>query len=170
MKLQLFIQELNKAVEDTSMQMLNNLPRYRFITMSIVTWSIRTNRVLRDVESVRQEASLLKEQMMVVKEDIKRVSSSTSPTLPHHHPHTLTQVESDTAHSMQTLVELDRVKQRMLLSQTALQEADNWTTLSENVEEVFATGDIQQVRPIKPTEGCPHWPLAYLALPLLLGT
>ncbi len=54
-------------------------------------------------------------------------------------------MESDTAHSMQTLVELDRVKQRMLLSQTALQEADNWTTLSENVEEVFATGDIQQV-------------------------
>ncbi|XP_064395035.1 conserved oligomeric Golgi complex subunit 7-like [Halichondria panicea] len=109
MKLQLFIQELNKSVEDTSMQMLNNLPR-----------------VLRDVESVRQEASLLNEQMMVVKEDIKRV-------------------ESDTAHSMQTLVELDRVKQRMLLSQTALQEADNWTTLSENVEEVFATGDIQQI-------------------------
>ncbi len=27
MKLQLFIQELNKSVEDTSMQMLNNLPR-----------------------------------------------------------------------------------------------------------------------------------------------
>ena len=30
-------------------------------------------RVLRDVESVRQEATLLKEQMMVVKEDIKKV-------------------------------------------------------------------------------------------------
>ena len=31
-------------------------------------------RVLRDVESVRQEATLLREQMQIVKEDIKRVS------------------------------------------------------------------------------------------------
>ena len=37
------------------------------------------------------------------------------------------------------------MKQRMLQSRTALQEADNWTTLSENVEEVFATGDVQKV-------------------------
>ena len=34
-------------------------------------------RVLRDVESVRQEATLLKEQMMVVKEDIKKVWNGT---------------------------------------------------------------------------------------------
>ena len=32
------------------------------------------DRVLRDVESVRQEATLLREQMQIVKEDIKRVS------------------------------------------------------------------------------------------------
>lgn len=31
-------------------------------------------RVLRDIEAVRQEATLLKEQMQIVKEDIKRVS------------------------------------------------------------------------------------------------
>ena len=31
-------------------------------------------RVLRDVESVRQEATLLREQMQIVKEDIKKVS------------------------------------------------------------------------------------------------
>ncbi len=30
-------------------------------------------RVLRDVEAVRQEATLLKEQMQIVKEDIKKV-------------------------------------------------------------------------------------------------
>ena len=30
-------------------------------------------RVLRDIEAVRQEATLLKEQMQIVKEDIKRV-------------------------------------------------------------------------------------------------
>jgi hypothetical protein len=32
------------------------------------------NRVLRDVEAVRQEATLLREQMQIVKEDIKKVS------------------------------------------------------------------------------------------------
>lgn len=30
-------------------------------------------RVLRDVEAVRQEATLLREQMQIVKEDIKKV-------------------------------------------------------------------------------------------------
>ena len=33
-------------------------------------------RVLRDIEAVRQEATLLKEQMQIVKEDIKRVHLS----------------------------------------------------------------------------------------------
>ena len=34
------------------------------------------HRVLRDIEAVRQEATLLKEQMQIVKEDIKRVDLS----------------------------------------------------------------------------------------------
>ena len=55
------------------------------------------------------------------------------------------QVESETGQSMQTLVELDTVKRRMLASQRALKEADNWTTLLADVEEVFATQDIDKV-------------------------
>lgn len=96
------------------------------------------------------------------------------------------QVESETAHSMQRLVELDSIKSRMLESQNALQvkltisciysltllpppppptspslrlfflllaiptrppsqEADNWTTLSADVEEVFSSQDIHKV-------------------------
>ena len=47
---------------------------------------------------------------------------------------------------MQTLVELDAVKQRMLESQRALKEADNWTTLLTDVEEVFASQDINKVK------------------------
>lgn len=47
---------------------------------------------------------------------------------------------------MQTLVELDAVKQRMMESQRALKEADNWTTLLTDVEEVFASQDIDKVR------------------------
>lgn len=83
-------------------------------------------KVLRDIESVHQEAEMLKEQMQVVKEDIKLI-------------------ENNTAHSMKVLVALDGVKTKMVASQKALQEADNWTTLSADVEEVFASQDLQKI-------------------------
>ncbi|XP_023267149.1 conserved oligomeric Golgi complex subunit 7 [Seriola lalandi dorsalis] len=60
MKLQLFIQEVNNAIEESSHQALQNMPR-----------------VLRDVEAVKQEASFLKEQMVLVKEDIKKFEQDT---------------------------------------------------------------------------------------------
>ena len=46
------------------------------------------------------------------------------------------QVEQETAHSMRTLTRLDTVKSRMERTCQALKEADNWTTLSADVEEV----------------------------------
>ncbi|KAG7507777.1 conserved oligomeric Golgi complex subunit 7 [Solea senegalensis] len=60
MKLQLFIQEVNNAIEESSNQALQNMPR-----------------VLRDVEAVKQEASFLKDQMVLVKEDIKKFEQDT---------------------------------------------------------------------------------------------
>uniref|UniRef100_A0A674M9G6 Conserved oligomeric Golgi complex subunit 7 n=1 Tax=Takifugu rubripes TaxID=31033 RepID=A0A674M9G6_TAKRU len=60
MKLQLFIQEVNNAIEETSNQALQNMPR-----------------VLRDVESLKQEASFLKDQMVLVKEDIRKFEQDT---------------------------------------------------------------------------------------------
>ncbi|KAM6951324.1 conserved oligomeric Golgi complex subunit 7 [Aplochiton taeniatus] len=60
MKLQLFIQEVNNAIEETSIQALQNMPR-----------------VLRDVEALKQEASFLKEQMVLVKEDIRTFEQDT---------------------------------------------------------------------------------------------
>uniref|UniRef100_H0X3T8 Conserved oligomeric Golgi complex subunit 7 n=1 Tax=Otolemur garnettii TaxID=30611 RepID=H0X3T8_OTOGA len=106
MKLQLFIQEVNHAVEETSLQALQNMPK-----------------VLRDVEALKQEASFLKEQMILVKEDIKKF-------------------EQDTSQSMQVLVEIDQVKSRMQLAAESLQEADKWSTLSADIEETFKTQDI----------------------------
>ena len=47
---------MNNSLEETSQGALQSLPR-----------------VLREVEAVRQEASFLKEQMQLVKEDIKKV-------------------------------------------------------------------------------------------------
>uniref|UniRef100_A0A8C8MFE0 Conserved oligomeric Golgi complex subunit 7 n=1 Tax=Oncorhynchus tshawytscha TaxID=74940 RepID=A0A8C8MFE0_ONCTS len=60
MKLQVFIQEVNNAIEDSSNQALQNMPR-----------------VLRDVEALKQEASFLKEQMVLVKEDIRKFEQDT---------------------------------------------------------------------------------------------
>ena len=47
------------------------------------------------------------------------------------------QVEQATAASMQTLVTLDTLKGRLVASSQALHEADNWTTISSDIEEVF---------------------------------
>ena len=39
-------------------------------------------RVLRDMDAVRMEATLLRQQMQVVKDDIKKVWSMVEPSLP----------------------------------------------------------------------------------------
>lgn len=109
MKLQLFIQEVNNALEDTSQQVLQNLPR-----------------VVRDTEMLKQEVLLLQSQMKAVRDDVEKV-------------------EHDTAQSMQTLLKVDKIKSRMQSASKALQEADNWTTLSADVEEVFQTGDFHAI-------------------------
>ncbi|KAL9988225.1 hypothetical protein ACROYT_G002647 [Oculina patagonica] len=64
MKLQLFIQEVNNALEETSNQSVNNIPR-----------------VLREIENIRHDASLLKEQMNLVKEDIRVVEENTAQSM-----------------------------------------------------------------------------------------
>ncbi|XP_066496653.1 conserved oligomeric Golgi complex subunit 7 [Tiliqua scincoides] len=64
MKLQLFIQEVNNAVEETSHQALQNMPR-----------------VLREVEALRQEATFLKEQMVLVREDIEKLEQDTAQSM-----------------------------------------------------------------------------------------
>jgi hypothetical protein len=43
---------------------------------------------------------------------------------------------------MQMLLKLDVIKSRMSSAAEALQEADNWTTLSTDVEEVFQSQDV----------------------------
>ncbi|XP_065828857.1 conserved oligomeric Golgi complex subunit 7-like [Oscarella lobularis] len=106
LKLQLFIQEVNKSLEEISQQAVQNVPR-----------------IVKDVETVKHEATLLKDQMQLVKEDIK-------------------QVEENTSQSMKTLMELDKIKCRMQETAQALREADNWTSLSANVEEILETDDI----------------------------
>ncbi|KAH3692541.1 conserved oligomeric Golgi complex subunit 7-like [Dreissena polymorpha] len=83
-------------------------------------------RVMREIEAVKQEAALLQDQMASVKHDIQKV-------------------EQDTSQSMQTLLKLDAIKSRMTLAADALKEADNWTTLSADLEDVFQSQDIQAI-------------------------
>ncbi|XP_052816204.1 conserved oligomeric Golgi complex subunit 7-like isoform X2 [Mya arenaria] len=83
-------------------------------------------RVMREIEAVKQEAVLLQDQMVTIKHDIEKV-------------------EHDTAQSMQTLLKLDSIKSRMTLAADALKEADNWTTLSADIEEVFQSKDIHAI-------------------------
>ncbi|XP_060062709.1 conserved oligomeric Golgi complex subunit 7-like isoform X2 [Ylistrum balloti] len=109
MKLQMFIQEVNNVIEETSQQAVQNLPR-----------------VMRELDAVKQESSLLQEQMKMVKQDIQKV-------------------EQDTAQSMQMLLQLDSIKSRLTAAAEGLQEADNWTTLSADVEEVFQSNDTDAI-------------------------
>lgn len=60
-KLQVFIQEVNKSLEDMSQQVITSMPR-----------------VLRDIEALKQECSYLREQMRQVKDEIQDVEQRTS--------------------------------------------------------------------------------------------
>ncbi|KDR16116.1 conserved oligomeric Golgi complex subunit 7 isoform X3 [Zootermopsis nevadensis] len=109
MKLQLYVQQVNSALEDTSQQVLQSLPR-----------------VMRDTEILHQEALLLRDKMHSVKQEIAKV-------------------EQDTAQSMKTLERIDRIKTELQAAKEALHEADNWTVLATDLEEVFESGDIQSI-------------------------
>ena len=48
----------------------------------------------------------------------------------------ISQVEKDTTHSLEYLIKLDTVKTKLKATSKALKEADNWTTLMADIEEV----------------------------------
>ncbi|PNF30970.1 hypothetical protein B7P43_G02082 [Cryptotermes secundus] len=101
MKLQLYVQQVNSALEDTSQQVLQSLPR-----------------VMRDTEILHQEALLLRDKMHSVKQEIAKV-------------------EQDTGQSMKILERIDTLKTELQIAKQALHEADNWTVLATDLEEVL---------------------------------
>ncbi|XP_063222292.1 conserved oligomeric Golgi complex subunit 7 isoform X2 [Bacillus rossius redtenbacheri] len=109
MKLQLYVQQVNSALEDTSQQVLQSLPR-----------------IMRDTEVLQQEAMLLREKMQLVKSEIAKV-------------------EQDTGQSIATLEHIDQIKTELQSAKQALHEADNWTVLAADLEEVFESGDIESI-------------------------
>ena len=123
MKLQVYMQEVNTIIEDNCQQAIQSIPRWDccFHTDDAsgdVNWFVMYDfSVLRELDSVKQEASLLQDSMRAVRTEIEAV-------------------ERETSRSMSALVVMETVKTRMTLTEQALREADSWTTLSENVEEV----------------------------------
>ena len=76
-------------------------------------------KVLRDVESLQQESVLLQGRISDVRNEMEKTNSQNA------------------QESMQTLIEMDKLKQRMQATSKALKEADNWTTLTTEIEDVF---------------------------------
>lgn len=109
MKLQLYVQQVNSALEETSQQVLQSLPR-----------------VMRDTDILQQEALMLREKMKTVREE-------------------MTKVQSDTGESLATLEHIDQLKTRLQRAKQALHEADNWSLLAADLEEVFESGDIESM-------------------------
>ncbi|XP_026292133.1 conserved oligomeric Golgi complex subunit 7 isoform X1 [Frankliniella occidentalis] len=109
MKLQLYVQQVNSALEETSQQVLQSLPR-----------------VMRDTDVLQQETLLLREKMKTVREEMSKV-------------------QSDTGESLATLEHIDQLKMRLQKAKQALHEADNWSLLAADLEEVFESGDIENM-------------------------
>ncbi|XP_059098482.1 conserved oligomeric Golgi complex subunit 7-like [Tigriopus californicus] len=83
-------------------------------------------KIVREIESLQNEATILQTKMTTVQTEIDRVNR-------------------ETGTSMETLVKLDKLKGRILMTSTALKEADNWTTLSAEIEDALDSGEIEVI-------------------------
>lgn len=127
MKLQLYVQQVNSALEETSQSVLSSLPR-----------------VLRDSQLLQQEALALKEKMASVKQEIAKVFNVIFLFV--YIPLSrfcmilcakfIEQVEECTVSSIESLERLDRIKTQLETAKRGLHEADNWSALANDVEEV----------------------------------
>lgn len=64
MKLQLYVQQVNTALEETSQQVLASFPK-----------------ILRDTKNLQEEAKLLKEKMAAFKEEIVKIEQDTGKSI-----------------------------------------------------------------------------------------
>jgi len=83
-------------------------------------------RVLRETESIQSEAEVLSSKMTFVRAEVE-------------------QVNRETGSSMRQLVQMDLLKARIQATSKALQEADNWTTLSTEIEDAMDNGDLEMI-------------------------
>ena len=80
-------------------------------------------KIVREIDALQHETVVLQSSMSVVQSDID-------------------QVNQETGASMETLVKMDALKQKIQDTKKALKEADNWTTLTTEIEDTFDNHDI----------------------------
>lgn len=74
-------------------------------------------RLLRDIELLQNEVVHFQRKLATVEHDVSKV-------------------ENETTNSLEYIIKLDSVKKKLKATSKALQEADNWTTLMADIEEV----------------------------------
>lgn len=82
--------------------------------------------IVREIDALQQESALLQSSMSVVQSDID-------------------QVNRETGASMEILVKMDELKQKIQETRNALKEADNWTTLTAEIEDTFDSNDLAAI-------------------------
>lgn len=111
---------------------------------------------MHSIEIVEQEVVSLQERMSLVKEDIETVEAETATTMRVCTVKVLAHIEmKETIHlpspalyiftHAKVLVELDQLRERMAATSSALQEADNWTTLTSEIEDAFDKGELSRI-------------------------
>lgn len=103
------MQEMNAIVDESTQTAFQSLPR-----------------IVREMESVRQEATILQEQMSLIKCDIEKEEKSTQ-------------------ESMCKLLTIDCQKKKLTQVELALQEADSWSQICDNIDNVMKSGDINKI-------------------------
>ena len=96
------------------------------IFVSIFFVNLVTFRVIRDAGQLESEAQLLSAKLSAVRAEME-------------------EVEAETKENMSSLVRMDTVKERLTATTRALQEADNWTSLDNQVEDAFDNNDHEAV-------------------------
>ncbi|KAI9565512.1 Conserved oligomeric Golgi complex subunit 7 [Daphnia sinensis] len=83
-------------------------------------------RLLRDIELLQNEVVHFQRKLATVEHEVSKV-------------------ENETTHSLEYIVKLDAVKSKLKATSKALQEADNWTTLMADIEELFESNDLMAI-------------------------
>lgn len=83
-------------------------------------------RIMKDANVLSQEAEMLQQKMSAVKQEI-------------------IDVEKSTRASMASLERIDKIKSELLAAKQSLHEADNWTLMTTDIEEIFERGDIEVI-------------------------
>ncbi|RWS14030.1 conserved oligomeric Golgi complex subunit 7-like isoform X2 [Dinothrombium tinctorium] len=84
------------------------------------------SKTTREVETLQEEAALMKSEISKMKEGLIKIEQSSNK-------------------AMDNLIAIDKIKTRMQDNCKALQEVDNWSTLSSDVEQIFDSADAEQI-------------------------